>query len=96
MAPFGSGRFAFWWGVAFLAAAVLFPIPSVVDFMTKLLPRWVLAIWCLCVAIILMYWGWTRWKITGDPNDARVGQDTAAFVIAILAATFALLDLYKH
>jgi hypothetical protein len=45
-------------------------------------------------ALILVGWGLTR-LITGNRQDYRVGQDTLNFVVAVVAATVALMALVK-
>jgi hypothetical protein len=87
--PQGSGYFALLCGVIFFLAFV----GSFAVRVDQLSPDWIARTWFLFVAAILTWWGVNR-ALTGRP-DRTVGQSTINLVIAIVAASIALLGLLK-
>jgi hypothetical protein len=87
--PRGSGIFAIIFGVLFFIA--LFCTPQIL----KISPVFILKTWFGFVGAILLWWGVYRvWTTTSD--SFAVGQDTINWVVAIFAATLALLDIVNH
>jgi hypothetical protein len=88
--PVGSGYFALVSGVLFLFAF----IGSFFIDRAKLDPYVALQVWLVFSAAILVVWGGVRVR-TGNGSDYRIGQETLNFVVAIAAATFAIIALIK-
>jgi hypothetical protein len=94
----GSGLFAAFVGVVFLAALI-------VSFSTglhfdQIPPLEIVRAWFCFVAAVLIFWGVNRVlkanKKADDRKNLTVGQETINLVIGIVAATFALLELVNH
>ena len=77
-----------------LMAALASLSDGVVHWARSLSPLAILRIWCLCVGLILIGWGVDRVRNSKTKSDPMIGQDTINFVVAILAATFALVALF--
>jgi hypothetical protein len=93
--PVGSGYFAATWGGLFLLAAIASLSDSVVHWARGLSPLAILRGWCVCAGVVLIAWGVGRiTSAKADQDNKTVGQDTINFVVAILAATFALAALF--
>ena len=88
--PKGSGYFAAFCGVFFMVAFVGSFFVSV----DQLSPEWIMRVWFLFVAAILIFWGCNRVR-TGRA-DLTVGQETINLVIALVGASVALLGLLKR
>ena len=91
--PRGSGLFAAAFGVLFLAAFIVSFFPGL--HFDKIPPVDILRVWLVFIAAVLIGWGVNR-VVKTDDKGLNVGQDTIAFVIGIVAATLALLELVNH
>jgi hypothetical protein len=79
--PVGSGYFAAVSGVVLLVAFICsYFVP-----IDKLPPEWILRMWLLFVAAILITWG-VRRVARGNKQDLTIGQETINFVIGVLGA----------
>ena len=87
--PKGSGYFAVICGSLFLLAF----IGSFWRTIANISPEWIMRMWLMFVAAILLWWGINRIQ-KGRP-DRTVGQHTIDLIIGIVAATFALLSFLK-
>jgi hypothetical protein len=87
--PKGSGVFSVVFGLLFVLA---FLVSFWVDDVTQLPPEWIVRVWMLFVATVLISWGANRIK-TGTPGRT-VGQETINFVVSLIGVTFALIALF--
>jgi hypothetical protein len=85
--PIGSGIFAAVVGAAFVLFNWFGPDISTVNRTT------VFKYWVFFAGGVLGIWGLIRIVTTSATKDIRIGQDTVNLVIAIFAATFAILAL---
>jgi hypothetical protein len=90
--PIGSGKFAQRAGWIFVAAAVPAAICVWKPELLKYLRFGLVPAWFVAIGAILIAWGKNRIE-TGNPDDMRIGQDTVSWVLAMAAATLALMDL---
>ena len=90
--PRGSGLFATTIGILFLVALG----GSFFGFeLNKIPPVDILRVWFAFIAVVLIGWGLNR-VLKTDDKSLTVGQDTINFVIGIVAATLALLELVSR
>jgi hypothetical protein len=99
--PKGSGIFAAFFGLVFVALAIIWILAVrgyaawaklTVDWL-KIHPDWILIVWLWIIGGSLSYWGLHRvFRDRGaeDKGFGKVGQETIAIVLGILAATLAL------
>jgi len=89
--PVGSG----WFALAFGLLLVITLVASFVVDLTAVNPTFYVRAWLTFASLTLLSWGVSRIR-TGARGDNRIGQETINFVVAIIAATVAILELFKR
>jgi hypothetical protein len=89
--PVGSG----WFSLAFGVLLIIGLVASFVVDLAAVNPNFYVRAWLTFAGCTLTAWGVSRIR-TGRDGDYRIGQETINFVVAIVGATVAILELFKH